>query len=85
MAVVKLDVRGLNHPEPLERSVAAFEKLGRGDVLHLVIHRYPVPLLKLAQSRGLACETAQKSEEEFHLFFAFDGALCRSARETAGV
>jgi len=42
--ILKLDVRGLNHPEPLERSVEMFKELNSSNCMYLHIHRYPKPL-----------------------------------------
>jgi hypothetical protein len=70
MKIVELDVRGLEHPEPLERSVAAFGGLDEEEVLHLRIHRYPVPLLQIAEGRGLRFVAHQAGEGDFHILFA---------------
>ena len=70
MKIVELDVRGLEHPEPLERSVAAFKDLGADEVLHLRIHRYPVPLLQIAEGQGLRFVAHQAGEGDFHILFA---------------
>ncbi|WP_456452530.1 DUF2249 domain-containing protein [Hydrogenimonas sp.] len=87
MKVLELDVRGLEHPEPLERSVAMFKALGEGEVMHLRIHRYPVPLLQIAQKRGLRFEAYEAGEGDFHILFTQnpDIDLAALLKERAGV
>ena len=68
--MIELDVRGLEHPEPLERSVEAFKKLQGDEVFHLIIHRFPKPLLMIAQKQGIAYAWCQRDESEWHLLFS---------------
>ena len=70
--MIELDARNLEHPEPLERSVAIFAELEAEKIFHLIIHRYPRPLLMIAQKRGIRYEECQKSEREWHLLFTRD-------------
>ena len=70
--MIELDVRGLEHPEPLERSVEAFKGLKGDEMFHLIIHRFPKPLLMIAEKQGIAFAWCQKSEEEWHLLFSRD-------------
>lgn len=65
-------MRDLGHPEPLERSVAAFDSLADGEALHLRIHRLPVPLLRIAEARGLRYAAYEAGEGDFHLLFVRD-------------
>jgi uncharacterized protein (DUF2249 family) len=51
-AEVELDVRGLRPPEPLERTLAALERLPAGGRLVQVNDRVPVFLLPLLEERG---------------------------------
>jgi len=85
--IVELDVRGLSHPEPLERAVAAFDALAEDEALHLRIHRMPIPLLQIAEGRGLRYEALEVGEGDFHLLFARDegGDLQALLRECCGV
>lgn len=41
---ITVDGRGLEHPEPLERVLAALEQLQPGQRLRFRIHRQPFPL-----------------------------------------
>ena len=70
--MLELDGRGLAHPEPLEKSVAMFETLESGGVLHLRIHRLPVPLLQIAEGRGLRYAVHEAGEGDFHILFTRD-------------
>jgi len=71
----KLDVRGLNHPEPLERSVEMMKRLEGKKVLHLLVHRYPTPLLMIAQKQGIRFASHETEEGEWHILFTKDPSL----------
>ncbi|BDY13660.1 DUF2249 domain-containing protein [Hydrogenimonas cancrithermarum] len=73
--MLELDVRGLNHPEPLERSVEMFKRMGPKDLFRLVIHRMPQPLLMIAQRHGIRYRVCQVSEAEWHIWFTRDENL----------
>ncbi|MEO8624786.1 MAG: DUF2249 domain-containing protein, partial [bacterium] len=51
-----LDVRGLEPPEPLMRTLAALETLPDGHVLVQVNSRVPQLLFPMLAERGFACE-----------------------------
>ena len=53
---VWLDVRGLQPPEPLVRTLAALETLSDGDQLVQLNERVPQLLLPMLAERGFACE-----------------------------
>jgi TusA-related sulfurtransferase len=78
---VELDVRGLEHPEPLERSVKVLKKMKPDDLFRLVIHRMPQPLLMIAERHGIGYLVCQKSDDEWHIWFSkeaerLDPSLC---------
>ena len=73
--MIHLDVRGLNHPEPLERSVEAMRRLTGTNCMHLHIHRYPKPLLMIAQKQGLRFEECETPSGEWHILFTRNGSL----------
>lgn len=54
---VVLDVSELEPPEPLLQSLAATDRLERGDYLRLLHRRRPCLLYDNLQQRGFACET----------------------------
>ena len=80
-----LDVRGLNHPEPLEKSVATFRRMDSDDIFRLVIHRLPQPLLMIAEKHGIRYRVCRISEEEWHIWFTknehVDLTACCSGEE----
>jgi uncharacterized protein (DUF2249 family) len=55
-STVWLDVRGLQPPEPLVRTLAALETLPDGHVLVQLNERVPQLLLPMLAERGFACE-----------------------------
>ncbi len=48
-----VDARWLPPPEPMERVLQALEMRGRGQRVHLLIHREPYPLYELLNARGM--------------------------------
>jgi len=73
--ILKLDVRGLNHPEPLERSVEMFKKLNSSNCMHLHIHRYPKPLLIIAKKQGIRFYAYETDKKEWHILFTKNHTL----------
>lgn len=73
--ILKLDVRGLNHPEPLEYSVEMFKELNSSNCMHLHIHRYPQPLLMIAKRHGIRFDTCKTDRGEWHILFTKNPAL----------
>jgi TusA-related sulfurtransferase len=71
---IRLDARGLEHPEPLERALAAMRRLGDGEYLHMLLHRCPYPLLELAEKQGFV-HTEGEHEGVWHIFIAKDASL----------
>ncbi len=65
--ILKLDVRGLDHPEPLERSVQMMKQLHDTNCMHLHIHRYPQPLLMIAKRHGFRFDALENSKGEWHI------------------
>ncbi|WP_353663078.1 DUF2249 domain-containing protein [Hydrogenimonas sp. SS33] len=67
--MIELDARGLNHPEPLERSMDVFKWMDGEDIFHLTIHRLPQPLLMIAERFGIRYEVCEAGEGEWHVYF----------------
>jgi TusA-related sulfurtransferase len=65
MTDVELDARGLEPPEPLERTLAAVALLRPGQRLRLLIHREPFPLYALLDNMGCAHRTEALPDGEF--------------------
>jgi uncharacterized protein (DUF2249 family) len=53
----RLDVRGLEPPEPLEKVLDALDRLPAGDRLCMLIEREPRPLYRILANNGFACTT----------------------------
>ena len=66
--VVVLDVRGLEPPEPMVRTLEALETLPAGKTLVQVNQRVPRFLLPELESRGFRYEVREQSEELVRLF-----------------
>jgi hypothetical protein len=73
--MIRLDVRGLNHPEPLERSVETMRRLDGTNCMHLRIHRFPKPLLLIAQKQGVRFDACETPDGEWHILFTRNPSL----------
>ncbi|HRH81968.1 MAG TPA: DUF2249 domain-containing protein [Thiobacillaceae bacterium] len=62
---VELDARGLEPPEPLERTLAAVALLRPGQRLRLLIHREPFPLYAMLDGMGCAHRTEALPDGDF--------------------
>jgi uncharacterized protein (DUF2249 family) len=49
---LKLDVRGMQPPEPIERVLETIDDFVEGDTLRLVIDCYPQPLFRILERNG---------------------------------
>jgi len=58
-----LDARKLEHPEPLERSIAILRELDEGAYLYMLHRKEPHPLLALAREHRLNYLSRQRGEE----------------------
>lgn len=64
---VRLDVRGLEPPEPMERALGALDRLQPGDQLLMIIDRQPRPLYRILNSNGYAYRETLKPEGVFEI------------------
>jgi uncharacterized protein (DUF2249 family) len=64
---VWLDVRGLEPPEPLVRTLAALESVPEGHQLMQINVRIPQLLLPMLAERGFACEVDDSRANEVHV------------------
>lgn len=65
--IIWLDVRGLNPPEPLLRTLAALETLPPGHVLVQINSRVPQFLFPMLVERGFACEVDESQPDRVHV------------------
>ena len=63
-STVRLDVRGLEPPEPLVRTLAALETLPDGHQLVQINSRVPQLLLPMLAERGFACELDESHADQ---------------------
>ncbi|MCF6201366.1 MAG: DUF2249 domain-containing protein [Hydrogenimonas sp.] len=73
MEILELDARELSYPEPLERSVQILHRLDGFNCFHLTIHRYPRPLLMIAEKLGIDFEVCGSDEGGWHILFSKGG------------
>jgi hypothetical protein len=62
-----LDVRWLEPPEPLERTLEAVEAMPRGEHLHLLIHRLPHMLYPILEAWGFAHRTDSNEDGTYEI------------------
>jgi uncharacterized protein (DUF2249 family) len=68
--VVVLDVRGLEPPEPMVRTLAALEELPAGATLVQLNVRVPQFLLPMLEERGFRYEVREQTDELVRLFIS---------------
>lgn len=66
---VNLDVRGLEHPLPLELAVKNLKELKEDHVLIMTHHREPYPLYELASSMGFTYEVEHQNNDVIIRFY----------------
>jgi len=62
-----LDARGLSHPEPLEKAIEIIKNLGQDKCLYMLIHKNPIPLLKIAEENRLNYLSEEVRIGEWHI------------------
>lgn len=62
-----LDVRELEHPEPLERVLEALKELRPGVGILMIHRREPFPLYQILQQRKIPYRTEQLSESLYEI------------------
>ncbi|MEO8009046.1 MAG: DUF2249 domain-containing protein [Betaproteobacteria bacterium] len=64
---VRLDMRGLDPPEPMERVLGALDTLRPGDQVLMIIDRQPRPLYRYLNDNGYAYRETLKPEGIFEI------------------
>jgi len=64
----KLDVSGLEPPEPMERILQAIEELDTGDYLHVTHRREPRMIYPMLENMGIAWITRSGGPEGYDIF-----------------
>ena len=64
---IRLDLRGLEPPEPLERVLTALSTLASNQRLVIVIPREPVPLYRILARNGYAHNTVLRDDGLFEI------------------
>lgn len=67
---IVVDGRGLEHPEPLERVLAALEQLQAGQQLRFLIHRQPFPLYDILRRHHYRYEVINGANGTFEILIS---------------
>lgn len=70
--MILLDTRELDHPVPLEMAVDAFKNLEKGEVIHMIHRREPIPLFEIISKNGGRFLSFQDSESIWHIYITRD-------------
>ena len=62
-----VDARGLLHPEPFERVVAALTELASGDQVKLIINQEPRPLYRFLERNRYAYSAESFADGRFEI------------------
>jgi hypothetical protein len=65
-----LDARSLEHPEPLERSIAILRELDERGYLYMLHRKEPLPLIALAREHRLNHLSYRDPEGEWHILIS---------------
>lgn len=63
----ELDARGLEPPEPLQRTLEVLELLQPGERLRLLLHREPFPLYAILRERGYVHQATQLADDCYEI------------------
>ena len=69
-AEIVVDGRGLEHPEPLERVLAALDTLQPGQPLRFLIHRQPYPLYDILRRHYYRYEVINGADGGFEILIS---------------
>ncbi len=69
-AEIVVDGRGLEHPEPLERVLAALDELQPGQQVRFLIHRQPYPLYDILRRHNYRYEVAEVADGDFEILIS---------------
>lgn len=64
---IKIDTRGLEPPEPMERVLDALSQLKLGATLSMLVDREPRPLFRILDKNGFAWELKPGPEYSFEV------------------
>jgi uncharacterized protein (DUF2249 family) len=64
---IYLDLRGMQPPEPMERTLDALEQLLLGQQVRIVIDREPVPLFRILERNDYTYRCTQTSPGLFEI------------------
>ena len=67
---IVVDGRGLEHPEPLERVLAALDQLQPGQRLRFLIHRQPYPLYDILSRHRYAYTVEARADGHFEILIS---------------
>lgn len=70
LAEIVVDGRGLEHPEPLERVLAALDELQAGQQLRFLIHRQPYPLYDILRRYHYRYEVTEVANGHFEILIS---------------
>ncbi len=65
--MIRIDARGLEPPEPFERTMEALCELQPGDEILLIIDREPRPLYRVLDRNGYAWQSTYHDDGRFEV------------------
>ena len=64
---ISLDTRDMEHPVPLDKAMKILPELSDDNYLYMLHRKKPIPLLDLAQERGLITLSKEDEHEDWHI------------------
>jgi len=67
---ILIDAREMEHPEPLERGIAALRALDAQSYIYMLNQKNPIPLITLAKQHGFNTLSHESTPGEWHILIS---------------
>lgn len=72
--MILLDTREFDHPVPLEKATEAFKHLKKGEVIHMIHRREPIPLFEII-SKNAGRYLSHEERGIWHIYITRDSEI----------
>ena len=70
MNKIFLDAREMEHPKPLQVSLAHLKSISNNEYLYMLNLKNPIPLLEIAKEKGFVYVVEQDPKEVWHIIIS---------------
>jgi hypothetical protein len=75
MSKIFLDAREMEHPEPLQISLAHLKSMVDSDYFYMLNFKNPTPLIEVAKEKGFFILEHEDSSDEWHIIITKNSEL----------